>query len=253
MRVGFLGTGRIAAALVDALAPAGHRIELTRRGRATSAALAERHPQVGVHDDPQAVVDRSEVVFLCLMAATAWELLPRLRFRPEQEVINVMCDAPLPRLRQAVAPAGRVCSTIPMPFVRQGGCPLPVHPESRALEALLGADNEIIVVASEAAMTPHWAVAGTVAGMLTQLQSIADWLGPKTGDPAGAERYVAALYGGYLGALPKDGRGRLLEARSELATPGGLNQQFREAVEMAAMPEALQAGLDALDRRARGN
>ena len=102
MRVGFLGTGRIAAALVDALAPAGHQIELTRRGRATSAALAERHPRVAVHDDPQAVVDRSEVVFLCLMAATAWELLPKLQFRPEQEVVNVMCDAPLPRLRQAL-------------------------------------------------------------------------------------------------------------------------------------------------------
>ena len=249
MRVGFIGTGRIAGALVDAIAPGGHEVAVTRRGQATSEALQARHPGVAVFDQPQDVVDRAEAVFLCTMAETAWRLLPGLRFRPDQELVSVMCDAPMARLRELSRPVGHVCATIPMPFVRHGGCPLPVHPRSDAVEALLGADNEVITVADEAAMQPHWAVAGTVAGMLTQLEALVDWLGGRSGDPVAAERYVIALYGGYLGALPNDGRDRLAEARSELATPGGLNQQFREAVEATGMPSGLKGALDDLARR----
>ena len=249
MRVGFLGTGRIAGALVDALAPHGHDVAVTRRSRATSEALAVRHGNVEVFDEPQDVVDAAEAVFACTMAEAAWELLPRLRFRPDQELISVMCDAPLARLRKVSRPVGQVCACIPMPFVRHGGCPLPVHPRSAAVETLFGADNEVITVASEAAMRPHWAAAGTVAGMLTQLQTLADWLAERSGDRGGAERYFIALYAGYLGALRRDGQDRLVEARAELSTPGGLNQQFRESLESADVPGVLRDALADLDRR----
>lgn len=235
--------------MVRALARRGHGIHLSPRNREVADRLAIECRGVTVHESNQAVVDRSEVVIVCLLAEVAWHVLPELGFRGEQEVVSVMADAPVARLADCVAPAVRVCSTIPMPFIDRGGCPLPVYPGSPALETLFGEDNEVIALASESALAPHWAVAGTMAGTLEQLAAIGEWLGRQTGDDVAAERYVAALYGGFLGALPKDGRSRLRGAIESVSTEGGLNAGYRQALSEAGVPEAIRHALDVLFAR----
>lgn len=249
MKVGFIGIGRMAAPMVRALAGGGHELHLSPRNAESARALALECPGATVHDANQGVVDAADVVLVCLLAETAWAVLPQLRFRAEQEVISVMADASVARLGECVAPASRVCSTIPMPFIDHGGCPLPVFPRSPALEVLFGADNEVITLPSEQALAPHWAVAGSMAGMLEQLAGISRWLSEHTGDSGGAERYVAALYGGFLGALPKDGQGRLRSAIESVSTEGGLNAGFRDALVAADVPVVVAHALDRLFAR----
>lgn len=251
MRIGFLGTGRIAEAMVDALAGGAHALTVSRRSEAVSARIRERHPAVRLVDDNQTLVAENDVIFVCLLARTAWEVLPTLSFQADQRVISVMADAPVARLREAVAPAAEVCSTIPMPFIATAPCPLPVCPGASAplLEAIFGERGLVIPVADEAAMTPHWAVAGTAAGVFDTLDTIARWLAAQTGDGVGAERYVAGLLGGYLGSLPKDGSGRFEEAIDHLSTPGGLNHQFMTHLRDRYVPETVREGLDTLRER----
>ncbi|MEN8893603.1 hypothetical protein [Planktotalea arctica] len=61
----------------------------------------------------------------------------------------------------------------------------------------------------------------------------ADWLGGQTGNRAGADAYVASLVAGFMRDIPKDGRGRTLEARSALASPETLNRAAVDAMEVA--------------------
>ncbi|MCX7645507.1 MAG: NAD(P)-binding domain-containing protein, partial [Rhodobacteraceae bacterium] len=154
MRVGFIGTGEITAAMVRGLQGQGHRILVSPRNAAVAAMLSAEVPGLTVAPNEE-VVANSEVVFLCLLARTAWEVLPGLPFRAGQTVISVMVDAPLARLRSVCAPATDIAITIPLPPIAGGGCPLPVYPATPVLDALYGARNLILPQPSEEALNAH--------------------------------------------------------------------------------------------------
>jgi len=250
MKVGFLGTGRIAAPMVEALAPQGHDIAVSRRGQQVSAELAARHGHVSIHDN-QGVLDHAEVVVVCLLAAAARRELPALTFRPEHKVISVMAEISRDEIAAMIGGTDELCVTIPMPFIAAGGCPLPVYPASRALEALFGARNPVIPLDSEAALKPLFAATTVSSVLLRELIAVRDWLGRHGQTPVAAERYLTLLVSGYMNGLEKDGNGRLEEALSHLATEGGLNAQLLAHMLESGAIDALETGLEGLGKRGR--
>jgi pyrroline-5-carboxylate reductase len=245
-RIGFLGTGEIATAMVRGLADRGHVITVSARNADMAGALAAAHADVTVAGNAQ-VVGQSDVVIACLMASVAREVLPGLPWRAGQAVISVMVDVPLADLTRFCAPAQDIALTIPMPFIAAGGCPLPVFPDSPALHDLFGAGNLIIPVGSEVALNAHFAASALSAPVLRLLREGTDWLARETGDPAGAEAYVSALFAGYM---HPDRSGKHFDSLlASLATPGGLNATLRARLEQIGAPDTLRAAMDELRPR----
>jgi len=247
MIIGFLGTGRIAAPMVKALARNGHQVLVTERSRRMSQDLARELDHVSVRSNRD-VVDGSEVVVICLRAAVARQELAALPFRPEHKVISVMAEIGLEELAGLIGETRELCVTIPMPFIDAGGCPLAVYPQSPVLTALFGGENTIIPVPSEAALRPHFAATAVTSTLLKELIVARDWLARHTGSREAAERYMLLLESGYLHALAEAGGG-LDDAVGHLATAGGLNAQLLAHMEAAGTMEALEQGLDALLKR----
>ena len=249
LRIGFLGTGRIAEPMVRSLVRRfpDASVCVSRRSESVSAELATL-PGVIVADN-QAVIDHGDTVILCLLARVARVELPKLKFRGDQQVISVMADISLTELASLVAPSLDPAVTVPLPFIDRGGCPLPVHPSSDRLEALFGDENPVIEIAEESAMGPHFAATAILSHTMKQLDVVAHWLARYTGSGQNAERYVASLVAGYLGALDKDGNGRLREAMEDLSTEGGLNNQLRGHIANSGFYDSLVTGLDQLARR----
>lgn len=248
MIVGFLGTGRIAAPMVKALARNGHEILVSERSRRVSEALAAEFDNVSVRSNRD-VVAGSDAVVICLLAAVARDELAKLPFRPEHRVISVMAEITLDEIAASIGKTQELCVTIPMPFIDSGGCPLAVYPASPTLETLFGDDNAIIPVQAEAAMQPHFAATALTSTLLAELIVARDWLGGQTGSTADAERYMIQLEQGYLRALKEDDAVGLDDAVGHLATEGGLNAQLLRHMENAGVMETLREGLDNLLRR----
>lgn len=244
MRVGFLGTGEITAAMVRGLQGQGHRILVSPRNANMAATLAAERPEVEIAPNEE-VVANSDTVFLCLLAPVAFDVLPGLPFRAGQTVISVMVDAPLARLHKLCAPATDIAITIPLPPIATGDCPLPVYPASPALDALFGAKNLILPQPSEAALNAHLGATALCSPILDQLLTAVDWLSAHTGDPAQAEAYIAAMIRGYL--PERAAKGDLAAALKRLSTEGGLNATLRAA--MAPAKDDLRHGLDAFHAR----
>ena len=239
MRIGFLGTGEITAAMVRGLKGQGHRILISPRNAGMAAELAAEVAEVTIAPNDE-VVAGSEVVFLCLLARVAGEVLPGLPFRKDQSIISVMADAPVATLQRLCAPAIDIAITIPLPPIAVGGCPLPVYPASPALEILFGARNLILPQPSEAALNAHLGVSALCSPILDQILTAVDWLAGFTGNPGAAEAYVAAMIRGYL--PERANGGDLAGALQKLSTEGGLNATLRAA--MAPAKDDLRRGLD---------
>lgn len=244
MRVGFLGTGEITAAMVRGLKGQGHTILVSPRNAAMAATLAAEVPEVAIAPNDQ-VVEGSDVVFLCLLARVAEEVLTVLPFRADQSIISVMVDAPLAKLRTWCATATDIAITIPLPPIARGGCPLPVYPDSPALDQLFGARNLVIPLADEAALAAHIGASALCATQLDQIMTTADWLSSFTGNRDAAEAYVAAMIRAYLPDRPRGGE--LPEALRMLSTEGGFNATLRAA--MAPSREGLRKTLDGFRKR----
>lgn len=237
--IGFLGTGEITAAMVRGLQGQGHQILLSPRNAATASILAAEVDGVTVVPNEQ-VVAQSDVIFLCLMARVAQDVLPGLPFRAGQSVISVMVDMPLAKLHHLCAPATDIAITIPLPSIARGGCPLPVYPASPVLEDLFGARNLILSQPSEAALNAHLGASAICSPILDQLLSATDWLAFHTRDPASAEAYIAAMIRSYLPERAQGGE--LVTALKKLSTEGGLNATLLAA--MGQTSSDLRRGLD---------
>ena len=117
-RIGFIGTGHIAAPMVRRMVDLGHEVTVTERSQDVSAALAATHG-VGV-GDAEAVIAASEILFICLRPSIAPDILKTLVFRADQQIISVMAGISEAELNTLCAPATKITRTIPYGFVEQG-------------------------------------------------------------------------------------------------------------------------------------
>ena len=97
MTLGFIGTGAIAAAMVEGLAP--DRILLSPRGASVAADLAARFAGVTIAASNQAVVDGSDLVVLSVRPQVAEAVIRALRFRPGQKVLSLIAATGIDHLQ----------------------------------------------------------------------------------------------------------------------------------------------------------
>ncbi len=248
--IGFIGTGHIAAPMVRFLSQHGHQLTVSARNAETAAELAASHG-VTVAEN-QAVLDASDIVFLCVRPHLAAEVLAPLRFRRDHRIVSVMAGVPLDSLARACAPATDITLTIPLGYLEQGGCPLPACPKADVLEALFAPENPVLEVADEAAFNMHFAVCAFVPGVLDLMATAADWLADHTKDPDQAARYTRQLLAGFLAALPDEGAAVLPTERDALATAGTLSLQMTDGLRAGAVHDALTATLTGIGDRLKG-
>lgn len=237
-RVGFIGTGHIAAPMARALARAGHTVSVSERNAEVAGELAGAGLGISVASN-QGVLDASEIVFLCLRPDVWRKAANALDWQAEHVVVSVMAGVSFADLGSACAPASQFSATIPYGFIEAGGCPLPVAGDIGAMQTLFGADNHVIPVAQESHLQSYFAASALMSGVLGLLEKGAGWLGQQTGDQGAAEKYLSALAGGFLwhGTFEQDGR--LAGEKWALATPNTLNRQMVDGLEGAGAFDGL--------------
>ncbi|MCC5992709.1 MAG: NAD(P)-binding domain-containing protein [Rhodobacteraceae bacterium] len=241
MRIGVIGTGTIATALVRGLAGQGHVITLSQRSAANSAMLAGEIAEVSVAEN-QAVLDASDVVFLGLMAGAAPQILGALRFRADQQVISLMAGASLAQTAPMVAPARAVALMLPYPGIAEGGSAVLALGKTGLIETLFAPRNQIFPLKDDAELAAYLCAQAVLSPLAQMVADASDWLGSLIDDPAQGEAFLRALVASNLSAGPAKA------LVSALETEGGYNQRLRIHLHQAGTRASLLQGLDRLAR-----
>ncbi|WP_300515917.1 NAD(P)-binding domain-containing protein [Aliiroseovarius sp.] len=237
MRIGVIGTGTIATAVVRGIAGDGHQITVSARSAANSRALAAEFENVCVAEN-QAVLDTCDVVLIGTTGAQADAALEPLSFRPDHIVVSLMGDLPLDHVARLVAPAENPVMLIPFPVIATGGSPVFSCPPSPTVQALVGARNLVIAFDDPAQMVPFMAAQATLSPALKLVATAGEWLAERTGDATRAEAFLTTLIANSMKA------GSLADSLAALDTPGGYNQRLRDHMEPGY--HLLRDGLDKL-------
>ena len=246
-RIGFIGTGHIAAPMVRLLARKGHQIAVTRRSETVSADLVRTCGVTAT--DAQSVLDTSDIIFLCLRPHQAADGLTPHTFRADHQIISVMAGVGHDTLQDLCPPARDFTRTIPLGFLEQGGCPLAAFGNDALLASLFSPENPVVKVADEPTLNAHFAICALVPGLLDMLATGADWLADRTGNRQKSEFYTTQLVSGFLAAMPRDKAGRLATERDALATTGTLSLQMTDGLRAGGAHAALRSALDAIGKR----
>lgn len=238
MKIGVIGCGTIASAVVEGLAGQGHVIRVSSRSRKRAEALAQQFDEVTIADN-QDVLDESDVIFLGLMAEHAADVLSELHFRPDHKVISLMAGADLQQVQNLVSPAGTSVIMIPFPNIARGNSPILTQGDNALILQLFAPRNQIYLVANTQEMQSCLAAQAVLSPALKLVNTAETWLDAAC--PGGAQGFLRHLVASNL----EDDTGVTLQA---LDTPGGYNQRLRDHMEKSGMSKALTCGLDDLTR-----
>ena len=249
--IGFIGTGEIASAMVNGITNQGHKIYVSERGVKYASKLALLN-DVQITNN-QELIDKSDIIILCLLKNTAEKVLPKLNFKKDKKIISVMVDVSFYDLATLCNPAQEIEITIPLPFIAGGNCPLPCYPTGMIVSELFSKKNRIFVVNTEVGLNAHFAVSAMASVILSQAKISSKWLSHFTNDKENSEAYILEMLGEYLSNVSRSNNIDLSNALDSLNTPGGLNQTLRNHMEASNISGNLVAGLDGFRDRLKLN
>jgi len=247
MRIGFIGVGDLAGYMVEGLARAGKAAEITLspRGRAQSAALAERFC-CAVAMDNEGVVRDSDLVVLAVRPDDAVAAVAGLPWRDDQVLVSVVAGATLDDL--AVVRPATVVRSMPVSCAAIGESPTAIFPDDPAVRAFYEGLGTVVALPNEdvfAAASVMGAFHGWAFGIVA---TGTDWLVGQ-GVPSEAARALAAgmVRGSASVALASPER-PLDDTLARLTTPGGITEagfkRMEEVTGLAAWTAACDAALD---------
>ena len=262
LTLGFLGCGTIAVAVATGIARQKSipisRISVSRRSRAKSEGLATAFPDlVTVHDDNQEVIDRSQIVFVCVLPEQANEVVRDLKFQDHHKLVSIVATASLDELSEHSGVAlSNIAKMICTPSIAQheGACLLyPRQSSDSVLPKLLDAMGGSVQCDTNEQMTTlmsSMCVMGPVYGIL---KTHRDWMVSKGIDHKDASFLVGKQYQAIVKDVERqcDEPGRLEELIEE-QTPGGINKQALENLDSLGGLDAYTRVMDAIADRIDG-
>eukprot|EP00586_Coscinodiscus_wailesii_P015025 CAMPEP_0172507524 /NCGR_PEP_ID=MMETSP1066-20121228/204252_1 /TAXON_ID=671091 /ORGANISM="Coscinodiscus wailesii, Strain CCMP2513" /LENGTH=295 /DNA_ID=CAMNT_0013285091 /DNA_START=65 /DNA_END=949 /DNA_ORIENTATION=- len=222
LKVGFLGCGVIATSIAKGLLTQSSdtdngipitSIAITKRSEQKSKSLRDSHPdKVTIYDDPQHVVDNSDLVFLCVLPQQVESLLSRISFdETRHTLVSLVSTATVTDLTScSKLPPGRVHRMICLPSVsrRQGVCLLtpPALSSSSlssshagiSLRPLLENLGGVVECETERQMVTMTSATGLMGPLYAILRSNRDYLTERGVPRSKASSFIAKFYGSVI-------------------------------------------------------
>jgi len=231
MKIGFIGIGKIASAVIEGLNTskavlAAPEVFVSPRNERLSGLLAAKYPDsVRRMSTNQEVLDRADVVVIALRPAMAVEVLKTLSFHPRHTVVSLIPLLRYAELSAVVQPAGAVCRAIPLPTVMEHNCPIPLFRAPAEVTELFGYIGQPLPVAGEDQLHAIWTLTGLITPFYELLGGLSDWTVSQGVDVTVANTYIADLFQSLSYMAQRSSPIDFSALAQHAATPNGMNEQ----------------------------
>ena len=229
MRIGFIGTGTISAAVIEGLQslPDAPEVVVSPRSEATSRALAAKFARVSRAASNMAVA-KADIVFLGMRPMHLEEAIAGIEFGRGQIVASMVAGFTLDDIRKRW-PNAAVCRFIPLPGIARGIGPMATYPAVPEIVQLVSPLGDLFVVSDESKL--HFGGLNSFMSTYFELQRALIDVGTGAGlSESDSRGFVVSLLGMLADTAqhtPVQSFGKLVE---EHQTKGGLNERVRAAL-----------------------
>ncbi|MEY9259264.1 pyrroline-5-carboxylate reductase [Brevibacterium epidermidis] len=255
-RIGFIGVGEIASAMVEGLADseakADLQIFLSPRNADRAAKLSESIESATVCRSNQDVVDRSDLIVLAVLPQQTDAVLDELDIPAEKTLVSAVAGVSTITLKANLPHSPTIVRVIPLPAVRERKGVTAVYPANDAVEELLNHLGGSVIAADETMFSTLSAVTATMSAHFAFLQTITAWLVARGWDQADADHFIRGQFVG-LGTTLAQTTDPIDDLVAAHETPGGLNEMLNNEWMDKANRKSLASALDAVFDRVTGS
>jgi len=249
LRLGFLGTGTISAAVVRGIcrAPEIHAgIKVSPRNPHMARQLAADFSQVTVAENNQQVIDSSDYVFIALRRQIVAEELDKLDFSQVKAIVSLVPTISREQIagycKQDIS---KVYRAVPLPFIEKHQSTTPIFPHEPTLHEVFTRTGGVIVAETEKQFD-LFMLGGSSMGIYFQFSGLcARWLIEQGLPREQATRYISNLFFSLAQQSVSQSNPDFKALQDEYSTQGGTNEliarRFEDYGGCAALLKAFAA------------
>ena len=252
MKLGFIGTGKIALSVITGICNSKisyRKILVSKRNRKIAEKLRKRFKKIQIAKTNQEIIDKSNWVFLAVTPKVGEKILPKLNFRSNQKIISFISTINLVQLKKIVKKRAKIVRAIPLPPISLGKGPVPICPPDNQVKSFFNKIGTTVEIRSDRASKNFWATSGMMAPFYEILKVLSDWLVKKGIKRSEAQKYITSLFVALSEDSVVNSKKHLKYLVSDSQTPGGLNEQSVRELKKSGFYKSLEKSLNSIHKR----
>ena len=252
MRLGFIGTGKIASSVITGVCNSKisfKKILISPRNRSVAQKLKRKFRKVSIAKNNQEIVNSCNWVFLAVTPKVGKKIIPSLKFRSNQKVISFIATINLTQLKKAIGRKVKIVRAIPLPPISLRKGPIPICPPDKQIKSFFNKLGTTIEIKNEKSSKNFWATSGMMAPFYELLKVLSDWLVKRGIKRNEAQKYITSLFVALSEDSVINSKKHLKYLVSESQTPGGLNEQGVKELRKSGFYKSLEKSLNSILKR----
>ena len=252
MRLGFIGTGKIASSVITGVCNSKisfKKILVSPRNRSIAQKLKRKFRKVSIAKNNQEIVNSCNWVFLAVTPKVGKKIIPTLKFRSNQKVISFIATINLTQLKKAIGRKVKIVRAIPLPPISLRKGPIPICPPDKQIKSFFNKLGTTIEIKNEKSSKNFWATSGMMAPFYELLKVLSDWLVKRGIKRNEAQKYITSLFVALSEDSVINSKKDLKYLVKDSQTPKGLNEQAVKQLRKAGFYRSLEKSLNSILRR----
>lgn len=252
MRLGFIGTGKIASSVITGVCTSRisfQKILISRRNKNIAQKLKKRFRKVYIAKTNQEIIDKCNWIFLAVTPKVGKKILPKLKFRSNQKVISFIATINLAQLKKAIGRRIKIVRAIPLPPISLKKGPVPICPPDKQVKSFFDKIGTTVEIKNEKLSKNFWATSAMMAPFYEILKVLSDWLVKRGIKRNKAQRYITSLFVALSVDSVNNSVKHLKHLVADSQTPGGLNEQALRGLRRAKFYKNLEKSLNNVLKR----
>ena len=228
MKLGFIGTGKIASSVITGICKSSikyNKIFISSRNNKTSKQLKKKFKRIVIERDNQKIVSSSNWVFLAVTPTVGEKIIKNLKFRSNQTIISFISTITIPNLKKMIKVKANIVRAIPLPPISLKKGPVPICPPNKKVKKFFDQIGSTVEIKNEKLSINFWSTSGMMASYYEILNVMSNWLVSKGIKRLDAQKYITSLFLALSEDAVVNSKKDLKYLVKESQTPKGLNEQ----------------------------
>ena len=252
MKLGFIGTGKIASSVIIGICNSKieyNQIIISPRNRKIANSLKRRFKKIVIAKNNQEIVNKSNWVFLSVTPKVGEKIIKRLKFKASQTVVSFISTINLSELKKMIKVKSKIVRAIPLPPISLKKGPVPICPPNKKVKNFFDKIGSTIEIKNEKLSINFWSTSGMMASYYDMLRVMSDWLVKKGIKRQDAQKYITTLFLALSEDAVVNSQKELKYLVKESQTPKGLNEQGLKIMSKKGVYKSVINTLNSIHKR----
>ncbi len=252
MNLGFIGTGKIASAVITGICNSNikyKKIFISKRNKLTAQRLKKKFKKIIIEKDNQKIIDKSNWIFLSVTPNVGQKIIKKLKFRSQQTIISFISTITLNELKKMIKVKTDIVRAIPLPPISLKKGPVPICPPNIKVKKFFDKIGSTVEIKNEKLSINFWSTSGIMASYYEILKVMSDWLVRRGIKRSDAQKYITELFLALSEDAVVNSKKELKYLVKESQTPKGLNEQGLKEMSKKGVYKSLINTLNSIHKR----